>query len=167
MEAYVAPRSHLEKSGMRENAHLILLSKNEQGYKNLMKLSTIAFVDGFYYKPRIDYDLLEQYHEGLVCLSACLAGDIPQLLLQRRYEDAKALAGRLKGIFGDDFYIEIQNHGIPEQLEVLPQLVKLAKELDINTLLPTIYTTSKKRTPKARTSCFAYRQTVWSPTETA
>lgn len=131
MEAYVAPRSHLEKSGMRENAHLILLSKNEQGYKNLMKLSTIAFVDGFYYKPRIDYDLLEQYHEGLVCLSACLAGDIPQLLLQRRYEDAKALAGRLKGIFGDDFYIEIQNHGIPEQLEVLPQLVKLAKELDI------------------------------------
>ncbi len=130
-EAYVAPGSHLEKNSSRENAHIILLSKNEQGYKNLMKLSSISFVDGFYYKPRIDYALLEQYHEGIICLSACLAGDIPQLILKRRYDDAKALAKRLKGIFGDDFYIEIQNHGIPEQLEVLPQLVQLANELGI------------------------------------
>ncbi|MBQ3132131.1 MAG: DNA polymerase III subunit alpha [Clostridia bacterium] len=133
MEAYVAP-NHLEKSGIRENAHLILISKNLTGYKNLMKLSSIAFLDGFYYRPRIDYELLEQYHEGLVCLSACLAGDIPQLLLERRYEDAVALAGRLKGMFGDDFYIELQDHGLPEQKEILPQLAKIAAELNIKTV---------------------------------
>ncbi len=133
MEAYVAS-NHLEKSGMRENAHLILIAKNNTGYKNLMKLSSIAFIDGFYYKPRIDYKLLEQYHEGLVCLSACLAGDIPQLLLERRYDDALALAGRLKGMFGEDFYIELQNHGLPEQIEVLPQLKRIADELGIKTV---------------------------------
>ncbi|MBR2328309.1 MAG: PHP domain-containing protein, partial [Clostridia bacterium] len=133
MEAYVAP-NHLEKSGMRENAHLILISKNYAGYKNLMKLSSIAFLDGFYYRPRIDYELLEKYHEGLICLSACLAGDLPQLLLERRYEDAAALAGRLKEIFGDDFYIELQDHGLPEQKEILPQLAKIAAELNIKTV---------------------------------
>ena len=133
MEAYVAP-NHLEKSGLRENAHLILISKNLTGYRNLMQLSSIAFLDGFYYRPRIDYELLEQYSEGLICLSACLAGDIPQLLLERRYEDALALAARLKGIFGDDFYIELQDHGLPEQREVLPQLAKIAAELNIKTV---------------------------------
>ncbi|MBR0157201.1 MAG: DNA polymerase III subunit alpha [Clostridia bacterium] len=134
MEAYVAPKSIADKTGMRENAHLILLCKNETGYKNLIKLSSIAFVDGFYYRPRIDYSLLEQYHEGLICLSACLAGDIPQYLLMNRYDEAKALALRLKGVFGEDFYIELQNHGIPEQLVVLPRLDKLAKELGIKTV---------------------------------
>ena len=133
METYVAP-NHLEKSGIRENAHLILISKNLTGYKNLMKLSTIAFIDGFYYRPRIDYELLEQYHEGLICLSACLAGDIPQLLLERRYDDAVALAKRLKDMFGEDFYIELQDHGLPEQKEVLPQLAKIAAELSIKTV---------------------------------
>ena len=133
MEAYVAP-NHLEKSGIRENAHLILISKNITGYKNLMQLSSIAFLDGFYYRPRIDYELLEKYSEGLVCLSACLAGDIPQLLLGRRYDDALALAARLKGMFGDDFYIELQDHGLPEQKEILPQLAKIAAELNIKTV---------------------------------
>ena len=133
MEAYVAP-NHLEKSGIRENAHLILISKNTTGYKNLMQLSSIAFLDGFYYRPRIDYELLEKYSEGLVCLSACLAGDIPQLLLGRRYDDALALAARLKGMFGDDFYIELQDHGLPEQKEILPQLAKIAAELNIKTV---------------------------------
>ena len=134
MEAYVAPRSRTEREGGRENAHLVLLAKNKTGYQNLIKLSSSAFVDGFYYKPRIDYDLLEQHAEGLVCLSACLAGDIPQALLNGQTEKARALALRLRGMFGDDFYIELQNHGIPEQLEVLPQLDSLAKELGIKTV---------------------------------
>lgn len=131
IETYVAPNLSKENEGVREYSHLILLAKNNTGLKNLMKLSTLAFTKGFYYKPRIDYDLLEQYSEGLICQSACLAGDIPTYLLNNQYEDAKALATRLKGIFGDDFYIEIQNHGIAEELVVLPRLVSLARELDI------------------------------------
>ena len=133
MEAYVAPNIN-EKTGMRENAHLILLCKNETGYKNLMKLSSIAFVEGFYYRPRIDYDLLEKYGDGLIVLSACLAGNIPQYLLNGRYDEAKQLARRLKNRFGDDFYIELQNHGIPEQVQILPLLQQLADELGIKTV---------------------------------
>lgn len=134
IETYVAPHSLYDREGVREYAHLILLVKNETGYKNLTKLSSKAFVDGFYYKPRIDYDLLEKHCEGLICLSACIAGDIPQLLLKGQYEKAKVLALRLKAMFGDDFYIELQNHGIPEQLEVLPKLANLAKELGVKTV---------------------------------
>ncbi|HWQ58480.1 MAG TPA: DNA polymerase III subunit alpha [Clostridia bacterium] len=134
IETYVAPNSLHDREGMREYAHLILLAKNERGYKNLIKLSSVAFVDGFYYRPRIDYDLLEQHSEGVICLSACIAGDIPQYLLGGQEEKAKALALRLKGIFGDDFYIELQNHGLPEQLEVLPKLAILAQELSIKTV---------------------------------
>ncbi len=134
MEAYVAPRSIYEKINVREYGHLILLAKNNEGYKNLMKLSSIAFVDGFYYKPRIDYELLEQYHTGLVCLSGCLAGDIPRRLLEGRRNEAEDIARRLKKTFGEDFYIEIQNHGLPEQQQALPMLVSLAKELGIKTV---------------------------------
>ena len=131
MEAYVAPRSMADREGTqdREYAHLILLSKNETGYKNLMLLSSEAFVRGFYYKPRIDYDLLSAHAEGLVCLSACLAGDIPQALLHGRYDDAVRIARRLKGMFGDDFYIELQNHGLPEQIQILPGLRRVAREI--------------------------------------
>lgn len=134
MEAYVAPQSISEKTGMRENAHLILLAKNETGYRNLIKLSSIAFVDGFYYRPRIDHQLLETYHEGLICLSACLAGEIPQLLLTNRYSEARKIAQWYKDLFGEDYYIELQNHGLPEQLIVLPRLNELAKELGIKTV---------------------------------
>lgn len=134
MEAYVAPQSISEKTGMRENAHLILLAKNETGYRNLIKLSSIAFVDGFYYRPRIDHQLLETYHEGLICLSACLAGEIPQLLLTNRYSEAQKIAQWYKDLFGEDYYIELQNHGLPEQLIVLPRLNELAKELGIKTV---------------------------------
>ncbi|MCR5809170.1 MAG: DNA polymerase III subunit alpha [Clostridiales bacterium] len=134
MEAYVSKKSIYDPPTARDHAHLILLCKNQQGYKNLMRLSSIAFVDGFYYKPRIDYDLLEKYREGLICLSACLAGDIPQYLLNEQFEDAKKLALRLKAAFGDDFYIELQNHGLPEQQVVLPRLDALAKELGIKTV---------------------------------
>ena len=131
MEAYVAARSMLDHDGARDrdNAHLILLCKNQTGYQNLMYLSSEAFLHGFYYRPRIDYDLLEKHCEGLVCLSACLAGDIPQALLHNRYDDALAIAKRLKGMFGDDFYIELQNHGLPEQLQILPGLRQIARDV--------------------------------------
>lgn len=136
MEAYVAPRSMRDREGAqdREYAHLILLAKDETGYRNLMLLSSEAFIHGFYYKPRIDYDLLEAHAEGLVCLSACLAGDIPQALLHGRYDDAKRLGERLHRMFGDDFYIELQNHGLPEQQRILPGLRKLAAELGVKTV---------------------------------
>lgn len=131
MEAYVAPRSMRDREGSqdREYAHLILLCKNETGYQNLMYLSSEAFLHGFYYKPRIDYDLLSQHAEGLVCLSACLAGDIPQALLANNYEGALSYAKRLQSMFGEDFYIELQNHNIPEQLQVLPGLRNIATEI--------------------------------------
>ncbi len=131
METYVAPRSMQDREGSqdREYAHLILLCKNETGYQNLMVLSSEAFLHGFYYRPRIDYELLEQHAEGLVCLSACLAGDIPQALLANDYDGALRHAKRLQGMFGEDFYIELQNHGIPEQLQVLPGLRKIAAEI--------------------------------------
>ncbi len=133
MEAYVAPRSMEDREGSkdREYAHLILLCKNQVGYINLMRLSTEAFLRGFYYKPRIDYKLLEECSEGLICMSACLAGDIPQLLLRGDYEGAKALALRLKTIFQDDFYIELQNHGLAEQQAVLPGLARIADEIGV------------------------------------
>lgn len=136
MEAYVAPRSMRDREGAqdREYAHLILLAKDETGYRNLMLLSSEAFIHGFYYKPRIDYDLLEAHAEGLVCLSACLAGDIPQALLHGRYDDARRLGERLHRMFGDDFYIELQNHGLPEQQRILPGLRRLAAELGVKTV---------------------------------
>ncbi len=132
-EVYVAPRSRFNKEGKndKEYAHLVLLAKNESGYKNLIKLVSAGFTEGYYYKPRIDYDLLNEHSEGLICLSACLAGDIPQYLLNGNYEEAVNLASRLKEMFPDDFYIEIQDHGIPEQKQILPLLIKLARELEL------------------------------------
>lgn len=133
-EVYVAPRGHKEKEGRadKEYAHFILLAENEKGYYNLIKLVSLGFTEGFYYKPRIDYDLLEQYSEGLIGLSACIGGDIPQLLLNGMEEEAKVLALRLKNILGpDNFFIEIQDHGLREERQVNPQLIKLARELDL------------------------------------
>ena len=129
-EMYMTHDLHV-KDNTSEFEHLILLAKNKTGYKNLVKLDSIAFVDGFYYKPRIDYKTLREHSEGLVCLSACLAGRIPKLLLKGDNEGAKKTALELKDIFGDDFYIEIQDHGLEEQKRVLPLLLQLSKELDI------------------------------------
>ena len=135
MEAYVAKGRYdaMGDARDRDSAHLILLAKNETGYRNLMFLSSEAFIHGFYYKPRIDYDLLREHHEGLICLSACLAGDIPQSFLRGQDARAYEIARMLKEIFGEDFYIELQNHGIPEQQEVLPKLRTLARTLGIKT----------------------------------
>lgn len=123
----------MTKKDARNNAyeHLVLLCKNDIGYKNLIKLVSDAYIDGFYYKPRSDYKTLAQHAEGLVCLSGCLAGRVAQLLLNDRYEDAKAHALEMKALFGEDYYIEIQNHLIDEQLKINPLLVKLSKETGI------------------------------------
>ena len=129
-ELYMTQDLH-DKSANSDFEHLILLAKNKVGYRNLVKLDSIAFVDGFYYKPRADYKTLKEHSEGLICLSACLAGRLPKLLLRGDYEKARAFALEMKEIFGEDFYIEIQDHGIEEQRRVLPMLVQIARELDI------------------------------------
>ena len=130
-EMYVAKDRLLKNAGKKDYAHLLLLCKDLSGYKNLMKLVSIGFVEGFYYKPRIDYGILEQYKDGLICTSACLAGDIPRALLSGDGGGAKQTALRLKEIFGGDFYIELMDHGLPEQKTVNPMLIRLARELDI------------------------------------
>ncbi len=123
--------NHLEKSG-RDYEHIVLLAKNKTGYKNIVKLDSLSYIDGYYGgKPRISYDLIKQHHEGVICLSACLAGRMPQLLMGGDYEGAKRWAAEMKEVFGEDFYIELQDHGIPEQKQVLPDLIKIARELDI------------------------------------
>ena len=129
-EMYVCD-DYTEKSGKQNYDHLILLCKNKQGYKNLIKLDSIAYVDGFHYKPRIDYKTLKQYSEGLVCLSACLAGRVAKRLLANDYEGAKEVALMLYDIYKDDFYLEIQDHDLPEQKRINPLLIKLSKELNI------------------------------------
>ncbi len=111
--------------------HLILLAKNKAGYINLVQLDSLAFVDGFYYRPRIDYEVLKQHTEGVICLSACLAGRIPRLLVADEYEKAKEFALSMKALFGDDFYLEIQDHGIPEEKKVLPLIAKISRETGI------------------------------------
>ncbi len=128
-EFYVTKDMHDKSSNTAE--HLILLAKNKAGYKNLVQLDSMAFVDGFYYKPKIDYQVLKEHSEGVICLSACLAGGIPRRLLADDYDGAKQLALYLKDIFGEDFYIEIQDHGIEEEHRILPLLVKLANEIGV------------------------------------
>ena len=123
---------HLTKQFGVKNEHIVLLAKNKTGYKNIVKLDSLSYIDGYYGgKPRISYDLIKKHHEGVICLSACLAGRLPQLLLKNDYEAAKAWAAEMKGIFGEDFYIELQDHGIEEQKQILPDLIKIARELDI------------------------------------
>lgn len=106
------------ESDESDRRHLILLVKNEQGYKNIASLNAIAFRDGYYYKPRIDLKTLKEHSEGLVCLSACIAGDIPQAILHRNYDKAEELVRWFKDVFGEDFYLEMQNHGLQEEMEV-------------------------------------------------
>ena len=132
-EVYVAPRSRLQKETGIDNHyyHLILLAKNNEGYKNLSKLVSLSFVDGYYYKPRIDREILEKYHEGIICLSACLAGEVNQALLANQTEKAEEIALWHKKVFGDDYYIEIQNNGLREQVLANQKLIQLARKLDI------------------------------------
>ena len=132
-EVYVAPRSRRDMVYKVDSTpyHLILLCKNDQGYHNLIKMVSRANTEGFYNKPRVDHELIEQYHEGLICLSACLAGELPRALLANEYERAEEIASYYKSIFGDDYYIELQDHGIEEQQRILPSLIRIARKLDI------------------------------------
>ena len=131
-EVYVAPGKLTDKKkAMKEYSHLVLLAKNNEGYKNLMRLSSIAYTQGFYHKPRIDYDVLSRHKDGLICLSACLAGDIPRMVLSADISGAEQLAVRLRDMFGDDFYLELQDHALPEQKEVNEALIDMGKRLSI------------------------------------
>lgn len=112
-------------------SHIVLLAKDQEGYLNLCKLNTISFRDGFYYKPRIDFEVLKKHSKGLICLSACLAGDIPQAILSRDYEEAERLTLWFKDVFGEDFYLEMQDHNMEEQKEVNAKIREIAKKFDI------------------------------------
>ena len=131
-EIYVVSGSRFDKQANEERYHLILLCENDVGYKNLLKIVSTGFTDGFYYKPRVDYEILNKYSKGLICLSACLAGEIPRELLKGQYSAAKLKAENLKNIFGEkNFFIEIQNHGLSDELRIHPDLIKLAKEINV------------------------------------
>lgn len=131
-EVYVAPRTRFDKTFEfdKEYYHMVLLCENQTGYQNLIQLVSKGFTEGFYNKPRIDDDLLKEYHEGLICMSACLAGEIPQNLLKSNYNKAKEKALFYQNLFGkENFFIELQDHGIPEQKQILPDLIRLAEEI--------------------------------------
>ena len=132
-EVYVAPRTRFDKESGIDNKynHLILLAKNNEGYKNLSKMVSIGFTEGYYYKPRIDLETLEKYHEGLVCCSACLAGSLPQAILDGNMEKAEEIALWYRNLFGEDYYIEIQTNTLKEQALVNQKLVELSRKLDI------------------------------------
>ena len=134
-EVYVAPGSRFDKEAGGSSGryyHLVLLAENNQGYANLMKIVSKGFVEGYYYKPRVDLELLKQYHEGIIALSACLAGEVARYLTKSMYEDAKAAALRYQEIFGkNNFFLELQDHGIPQQQMVNQQLMRLHEETGI------------------------------------
>ena len=131
-EVYVAPKSRFDKNAYERYYHMVLLCENNTGYQNLIKLVSKGFTEGFYSKPRIDDALLEQYHEGLICLSACLAGEIPQRLLANDYSGAREKAVYYRDLFGrDNFFIELQDHGIEEQKRILPDLARIAEEIGV------------------------------------
>lgn len=158
-EVYVAPRTHLDKEPKIDSSpyHLILLCENNEGYRNLVKLVSIASVKGFYNKPRVDKELLKKYHSGLICMSACLAGEIPRLISTGNYEGAKSVALEYREIFGkDNFFIEVQNHGIQQELKVLPLLYRLSAETGIPLAASNdCHYISKSRFGNGRTFCFA------------
>ena len=134
-EVYVAPGSRFDRenvNGENRYYHLVLLAETNKGYENLMKIVSKGFVDGFYYKPRVDHELLETYHEGIIALSACLAGEVPRYLSRGMYEEAMRAARRYEAIFGKDhFFLELQDHGIPEQKMVNQGLLRLSQETGI------------------------------------
>ncbi len=135
VEAYVAPRSRKDRkapTGVADTSfHLVLLAKNFVGYQNLMRLVSIGYLEGFYYRPRVDKEMLQKYHEGIIALSACLKGEVPYYLLHRGYDAAKKSAEQYRDIFGDDYYLELQNHGIKEEDEARKGVVELSQELSI------------------------------------
>ena len=134
-EVYVAPNSRFDREaahGEDRYYHLVLLAENNEGYQNLMKIVSKGFVDGYYYKPRVDMEVLQQYHSGIIALSACLAGEVQRYLVKGLYDEAKKVAEKYENCFGKgNFFLELQDHGIPEQQMVNPQLVRISQETGI------------------------------------
>ena len=134
-EVYVAPNSRFDREtvhGEDRYYHLVLLAENNTGYSNLMKIVSKGFVDGYYYKPRVDMEVLEQYHEGIIALSACLAGEVPRAITRGNYEEAKEIALKYQKCFGkENYFLELQDHGIPEQQNVNQHLLRMSQELGI------------------------------------
>ena len=135
-EVYVAPGSRFDRetsNGEDRYYHLVLLAENDTGYHNLMKIVSRGFVDGFYYKPRVDYEVLETYHEGVIALSACLAGEVQRYLARGMYEEACRSARHYEDIFGKgNFFLELQDHGIPTQKTVNQGLMRMSRELSMD-----------------------------------
>lgn len=135
-EFYVYDGDIAEKNSSKTRLnHLVLIAKDKQGYANLVKLVSVAHCEGFYYKPRINFDLIQQYSEGLICTSACVQGEIADLILQKELKKAKETAQKYKELFKDDYYIEIQDHGLDMQKRSNPDLINIAKELDIKLII--------------------------------
>ncbi|TFE27834.1 DNA polymerase III subunit alpha [Cohnella luojiensis] len=134
MEAYITAGSRHDKQSRKEQPtyHLTLLAKNEKGYRNLMKLTSIGHLEGFYYRPRIDFEALTEHAEGLICLSGCMSSELSRQLMDDKYDEAKATAIRYRELFGSDYYLEIQDHGILEQKKVTAGVIKLSEELGID-----------------------------------
>lgn len=133
-EVYMAPRSRFEKVHDIDNktSHLILLAENQRGYKNLIKLVSAGYIDGFYYKPRIDFEMLKEHSEGIIALSACIAGEVPKALLRGDYDEAKKIALKYAEVLGkDNYFLEIQDHGLSEQKRIIPDMLRLSEETGI------------------------------------
>lgn len=136
-EVYVAPRKRTDKEKGLDSqySHLILLCENNIGYQNLIKMVSLSFTEGFYSKPRVDKELLEKYHEGIIALSACLAGELPRALLNGEYEEAKKIACWYRSVFGENnYFLELQNHNLPEQARINPYIIRLSRETGIKTV---------------------------------
>ena len=134
-EVYVAPNSRFDKEttgGEERYHHLVLLAENNIGYANLVKIVSKGFTEGYYYRPRVDFEVLEKYHEGIIALSACLAGEVPRFIQKGMMAEAKECALKYKKCFGDgNYFLELQDHGIPEQRSVNSALLAMSRELDI------------------------------------
>ena len=133
-EVYMAPRSRFDKVHDIDNktSHLILLAENQRGYKNLIKLVSAGYIDGFYYKPRIDFEMLKEHSEGIIALSACIAGEVPKALLRGDYDEAKKIALKYAEVLGkDNYFLEIQDHGLSEQKRIIPDMLRLSEETGI------------------------------------
>ena len=133
-EVYMAPRSRFDKVHDIDNktSHIILLAENQRGYKNLIKLVSAGYIDGFYYKPRIDFEMLKEHSEGIIALSACIAGEVPKALLRGDYDEAKKIALKYAEVLGkDNYFLEIQDHGLSEQKRIIPDMLRLSEETGI------------------------------------
>lgn len=166
-EFYEAPGSRFDKSSSSNNKyfHLILLVKNETGYKNLCHLVSRSNIDGFYYKPRIDWELLQKYHEGLICLSACIAGRVPKLILSGKAGEAEKTILQYKELFGDDYYLEIQNHGLQEEAMVAQELIKYSRKHNIKLVCTndTHYVNSEDATAHEWLLCVQTQKIITDP----